>query len=138
MNGVEKVRASFARQSLMTTFGAELVEVGEGRVVIAAPITPGVLQQQGAAHAGLNFALGDTAAGYAALTMIPGEAEVMTAEMRIHLLRPGFGDRLVAEGRVVKPGRRLFVVAADVFAERGDKRVQVALLTGTMVPVDAS
>ena len=133
----EKVRASFARQSLMASFGAELIEAGEGRVVIAAPITPDVLQQQGAAHAGLTFALGDTAAGYSALTLMPGEAEVMTAEMRIHLLRPAFGDRLLAEGRVVKPGRRLFVVAADVFAETGGERVHVAMLTGTMVPVDA-
>ena len=131
----DKVRASFARQTLMATFGAKLIEAGEGRVVIAAPITADVLQQQGAAHAGLTFALGDSAAGYAALSMVPGEAEVMTAEMRIHLLRPASGDRLVAEGRVVKPGRRLFVVAADVFAETGSKRAHVAMLTGTMVPV---
>jgi uncharacterized protein (TIGR00369 family) len=130
-----KVRASFARQSFMATLGAELLLVEEGRLTIAAPIAPGVLQQHGAAHAGLAFSLGDSAAGYSALTMIPGAGEVMTAEMRIHLLRPATGTRLVAEGRVVKPGRRLFVVESRVFAEDGDARREVAMLTGTMVPV---
>lgn len=129
-----KVRASFARQSLMATFGAELIRVDAGAVEIAAPITDGVLQQHGAAHAGLSFALGDTAAGYAALTLIDGARDVMTAEMKINLLRPATGARLVAEGRVIKAGRRLIVVQADVFAEGGPDRVHVAVLQGTMVP----
>lgn len=130
-----KVRASFARQSLMATFGAGILALEAGRVIVAAPITAAVLQQHGAAHAGLTFALGDTAAGYSALTVIAGEGDVMTAEMKINLLRPAMGDRLVAEGRVIKPGRRLIVVQAEVFAESaGAPRRQVALMQGTMVP----
>ena len=133
-----KIRASFARQSFMATLGAELLTVEEGRLTLAAPITPSVLQQHGAAHAGLAFSLGDSAAGYSALTLIPEEGEVMTAEMRIHLLRPARGTRLVAEGRVVKPGRRLLVVEARVFAEDAGTRREIAMLTGTMVPVDST
>ena len=129
-----KVRASFARQSLMQTFDAELLLLDEGRVQISAPVTGSVLQQHGVAHAGLTFALGDTAAGYAALTMIEGAADVMTAEIKINLLRPASGERLVAEGRVLKPGRRLIVVQADVFAENGDGHTHVAVMQGTMVP----
>ncbi len=118
----------------MASFDAELVALELGFVGIAAPISETVSQQHGAAHAGLTFALGDSAAGYAALTTIEGEADVMTAEMKINLLRPAIGDRLVAEGRVIKPGRRLIVVQAEVFAETHDSRKQIALLQGTMVP----
>lgn len=129
-----KVRASLARQGLLQSFGAELVSLTSGEVQISAPLTEAVSQQHGAGHAGLTFALGDSAAGYAALTMIEGDADVMTAEMKINLLRPAFGDRLLAVGRVIKPGRRLIVVQADVFAEVEGTQKHVAILQGTMVP----
>lgn len=132
-----RIADSFARQGLMQTFDATLLDVGPGRCRIGAPLGPGVRQQHGAAHAGLTFALGDTAAGYAALTLLPEGSEVMTSEIKIHLLRPGVGDRLEARGTVLKPGRRLIVVQADVYALRGDAEVQIATLLGTMVPVDA-
>ncbi|MEM6386247.1 MAG: PaaI family thioesterase [Pseudomonadota bacterium] len=118
----------------METFGAELLSIEVGAVVLRAPVSAVVSQQHGAAHAGLTFALGDSAAGYAALTQIPGDADVMTAEMKINLLRPALGDYLIAEGAVIKAGRRLVVVKADVFAEAGATRTHVALLQGTMVP----
>ena len=129
-----KVRASFARQTMMETLGAELTGLGPGEVQIVAPILPTSQQQHGAAHAALTFAIGDSAAGYAALTLFDLDAEVLTAEMKINLLRPAVGDRLVAEGSVVKAGRRLTVVQARVFAEIGDSRKDVALLQGTMIP----
>lgn len=129
-----KVRASFARQGLMQTFDAELLQVAAGHIIIAAPLDEAVSQQHGAAHAGLTFAIGDSAAGYAALTTLDGDADVMTVEMKINLLRPGLGDRLVAEGHVVKAGRRLIIVRADVFAEDDGTRKLIAVLQGTMVP----
>ncbi len=131
----EKIRASFARQTMMQTLGAELLELGEGTAFISAPILPGSLQQQGAAHAALTFAIGDSAAGYAALTLFDPEDEIVTVEMKINLLRPALGDRLFAEGRVVRAGRRLTVVQAEVFAEVDGGRKPVALLQGTMIPV---
>jgi uncharacterized protein (TIGR00369 family) len=131
-----RIRASFAAQTLMYTLGAEIIGIGEGRVTIAAPILPGSRQQHGYAHAALTFALGDSAAGYAALSVMPEGQEVLTAEMKINLLAPAEGDRLVAEGRVEKAGRRLIVTSAEVFAETGDRRHRVAILQGTMVPVD--
>ena len=131
---IAKVRASFARQTMMQTLGAALSAIDEGQVEITAPILPGSLQQHGAAHAALTFAIGDSAAGYAALTLQPVEAEVLTVEMKINLLRPALGDRLIARGSVVKPGRRLTVVQAQVFAETGDTLCKVALLQGTMIP----
>jgi uncharacterized protein (TIGR00369 family) len=87
------------------------------------------------AHAGLTFALGDSASGYAALSMMDAGHEVMTAEMKINMLAPGKGDFLRATGKVIKLGRRLIVVTAEVHAIDGDTETLVALLQGTMVPV---
>lgn len=136
MNDIDtRIRDSFGKQSMMRTLGAEVISVEAGRVVIAAPILPTSLQQQGAGHAGLAFSIGNSAAGYAALTTLPEGAEVMTVEMKINLMSPALGDRLVAEGRVIRAGRRIVVVGADVFAETGGARKHVAMLQGTMIPV---
>lgn len=132
-----KTRESFARQALMTTFGATILDLAPGACTLAAPILPLARQQHGVGHAGLTFALGDTAAGYAALTLMPEEAEVMTVEMKINLLAPAAGDRLVAEGRVIRAGRRISAVTAEVFAETAVGRDLIAILQGTMVPVTA-
>lgn len=130
-----KIRASFARQTMMETLGATLQALGPGTATIAAPILPTSLQQQGAAHAALTFAIGDSAAGYSALTLFDPQDEIMTVEMKINLLRPALGDRLVAEGRVIKPGRRLTVVQSTVYAETAGTRKEIALLQGTMIPM---
>ena len=133
----DRIRDSFGKQTMMQTLGAQLDSVADGRVTITAPILPSSLQQQGAGHAGLAFSIGDSAAGYSALTTMPDGAEVMTVEMKINLLAPAVGARLVAEGRVVKAGRRIVVVAADVWAEGPAGRKEVATMLGTMVPVEA-
>jgi len=132
------VQASFDRQGLMRSFGARLARLSPGRCEIAAPITPETSQQHGAAHAGLTFALGDSAAGYAALTVMEPGAEVMTAEMKINLLSPATGRTLIARGRVARAGKRLVVVTAEVAAQAEDGSLRVvALMQGTMVPVSA-
>ena len=135
MEPQQRIAQSFARQSMMNTLGARLDSVTPGQVVISAPILPGSRQQHGVAHAGLTFALGDTAAGYSALSVMPDESEVMTAEIKINLLAPGRGELLRATGKVIKPGRRLVVVSAEVHALDGDQETLIAVLTGTMVPV---
>ena len=127
--------ASCAKQSMMQTFGATLDAVTEGRVTLSAPILSGCRQQQGFAHAALTFGLGDSAAGYAALTTIPEDQEVVTAEIKITLTAPAMGDRLIAKGRVIKPSRRLIVVTSEVFALKDGTETLVAILQGTMVPV---
>lgn len=131
----DRIKRSFASQSMMQTLGAELSQIAKGHIVISAPIVPGARQQQGFAHAGLTFSIGDSAAGYAALSVLPMDCEVVTAEIKINLLAPGRGDRLVATGRVIKPGKRLCVVASEVHAIDGDDKTLIAILQGTMVPV---
>ena len=130
---MQRIYQSFERQTMMQTLGAQLGEVRAGYVEIIAPILPGSLQQHGYAHAALIFAIGDSAAGYAALSVMGEEFEVLTAEMKINLLAPGRDGPLRAVGTVEKSGRRLIIVRADVF----DGEVKVALMQGTMVPVKA-
>ena len=131
-----RIRDSFDRQTMLRTLGAQLAQIQPGQVVITAPILPTSLQQQGAGHAGLAFSIGDSAAGYSALSLMPEDVEVMTVEMKINLLAPGRGARLVAEGRVLKPGRRLVIVTADIWAEAEDgARSHAAHMLGTMIPV---
>lgn len=131
----DRIHRSFRRQGLMATLGARLTRIEEGRVEIEAPLSAAVSQQQGMAHAGLTFAIGDSAAGYTALTVMEAGVEVVTSEMSVHLLAPGRGQTLVARGRIIRPGRRLIVAAADVWARDEDNEVLIATLTGTLVPV---
>ena len=133
---MKKIQTSFAAQAMMDTIGASIQKVAEGEVILASEIRPICLQQHGFGHAALTFALGDTAAGYAALSVMPEEAEVLTTEMKINLLAPSKGHRLRAVGRVIKPGRRLVITQADVYAEdESGTETHIALLTGTMIPV---
>lgn len=130
-----RIAASFARQAMMTSLQAQLVMADAGHCVIHAPVLAAFAQQHGAAHAGVAFALGDSAAGYAALTLLPEGQEVMTVEMKINLLSPAMGDALEATGEVLRAGRRLSIVRAEVVALQGDARKTVALLQGTMIGV---
>jgi uncharacterized protein (TIGR00369 family) len=129
------IRDSFARQGLMQTMGAQIERLAPGRVILSMPIGAEVGQQHGFAHAGATFALGDSAAGYSALSLMPEGSEVLTVEMKINLIAPAAGIRLIAEGEVVKTGRRLTIVRATVRAEAADGTTRdVALLQGTMIP----
>ena len=139
MDQIERrVRESFAKQTMMQTLGAEIIDVQPGLVRVTAPVLAGAMQQQGFGHAGLTFSIGDSAAGYAALSMLPPEVDVVTSEIKINLLAPARGDRLIATGRVVKPGRRLCVVTAEVHAETDSAAKLIAILQGTIVPVPAA
>jgi uncharacterized protein (TIGR00369 family) len=131
----EAVRASFARQGMMRLIGAEIVALAPGRCTIAAPIRPETSPQHGFAHAGLAWTIGDSAAGYSALSLRGAGEEVLTVEMKINLIAPARGTRLVAEGRVIRTGRTLVTVATEVHAEDGATRTHVASMLGTMIAV---
>ncbi|UWR24114.1 PaaI family thioesterase [Sulfitobacter sp. S190] len=120
---------------MMASLGAQITALQAGQVDVTAPILQTALQQQGFGHAGLTFSIADSAAGYAALSVLPLDCEVVTAEIKINLIAPAKGNRLVAQGRVIKPGKRLCVVTAEVFAEEDARRTLIAVAQGTMVPV---
>lgn len=129
-----KIRTSFARQAMMATLGAELAAIGPGSCEITAPILPAATQQNGYGHAGLMFSIADSAAGYAALSVMPEDADVLSIELKINMLSPAKEGLLVARGRVVKAGRRIVVVQAEVVARTADGEKPVALMQGTMIP----
>jgi uncharacterized protein (TIGR00369 family) len=134
----KRIADSFDRQSMMTSLQARLLSAYAGRCVITAPLLPAYRQQHRAAHAAVAFALGDSAAGYAALSLMEEGQEVMTVEMKINLLAPALGEGLEAVGEVLRAGRRLTVVRAEVMALQGDARKTVALLQGTMIGVESA
>jgi len=132
----ERIRSSFAKQGLMSTLGATLGDLSPGRVEIELRPHPAISQQHGFIHAGAISAIADTAAGYAALSLMPEGRGVLTTEFKINLVAPAVGDRVIARGRVVKAGRTLTLAQTEVFAESGGEEKLVALLTATMMTID--
>ncbi len=132
-----RVRASFEKQGLMATLGATLESVSAGAAEIALIPHAGISQQHGFVHAGAVTAIADSAAGYASLSLMPPGTGVLSTEFKINLLAPARGDRIVARGRVVKAGRTLTVAQTEVFAETGGEEKLIALLTATMMTVEA-
>lgn len=131
----QRVRDSFARQGLMRTLGAELGRVGPGEVEIVLAPGPAISQQHGFVHAGAVSAIADSAAGYAALTLMEPGHGVLTVEFKINLLAPAIGERLIARGRVIKAGRTLTLAQSEVMAQDQGKERLVALLSATLMAV---
>lgn len=126
-----RVRASFSRQRVMATLGATLAHVAPGEVDIVLPYREDLTQQHGFHHAGVTTTIVDSACGYAALTLMPAGAAVLTVEFKVNLLAPGDGERFVARGRVLKPGRTITVSTGEVFAVKGGVERLVATMTAT-------
>jgi uncharacterized protein (TIGR00369 family) len=131
------IRDSFARQTIMATIGATLETVERGRAVIALPYAKHICQQHGFLHAGVVTTIVDSACGYAAFSMMPEGSSVLTVEFKVNLMSPAKGDRFVAEGRVVKAGRTLLVTQGEVTAFEGDTSSIVAIITATMMRLEA-
>ena len=131
----ERVRASFAKQGAMHTLGATLTELAPGRAVIELPWQQSLTQQHGFLHAGMVAAALDSACGYAASTLMPAEAGVLTIEYKINLLAPAAGQRFRMEGLVVKPGRTITVTEGRAFANDNGNEKLVATMTATLMTI---
>lgn len=131
-----RTRESFAKQGLMQTLGASLVHVSPGQVEIALVPRPEIAQQHGFVHAGAVSAIADSAAGYAALSMMPAGRGILTTEFKINLLAPAAGTRIVARGKVVKAGRTLTLAQTEVLAENDGRERLIALLTATLMTIE--
>ena len=134
----KRCRDSFARQPMMETIGASVRSVDAGTVELEMPFDTKLTQQHGFMHAGVIATLCDTACGFAALSLMPEGTAVLTTEFKVNLLSPAQGERFIALGRVVRPGKKLMVCLGEVFAEENGKRKQVALMTATMMVLDTS
>ncbi|HVE78214.1 MAG TPA: PaaI family thioesterase [Gemmatimonadaceae bacterium] len=128
-----RVRASFARQTFMATLGARLAVVEPGKVILALPFRADLTQQHGFLHAGVTASLADSACGYAALSLMPAGAGVLSVEFKVNLLAPAAGDEFRALGVVVRAGRTLTVCSGEVRAVTGEEERVVALMQATMM-----
>ncbi len=128
-----RVRASFERQPAMKHIGAELHDVLPGYCLIVLPVRPELSQQHGYVHAGMVSTIVDTAGGYAGYTLFPAGSSVLTVEFKVNLLAPAAGERLFAEGFVLKPGRTLCITRGEVHAEKGGHRSLVAVMQQTLM-----
>ena len=132
----EEILSSFNKQGLMSTLGASVNDVQWGHVTLEMPYSSGVTQQHGFFHGGVIGALADSACGYAALSIVkPGYAG-LTAEYKINLLNPADGEKLIAIGKVLKPGNRLIVCQGDVYIEKAGKRKLCATMLMTLCVVE--
>ena len=134
-----RVRESFGRQGLMGLLGARIVEVGHGTCEIELSFRDEITQQR-YFHGAVAGAIGDSAGGYAALTMAPPDREVLTVEYKVNFLAPAQGEKLVARGKVLTAGRRLFVCRAEVVAvSAGGEETPCAAIQQTVAttPVQA-
>jgi uncharacterized protein (TIGR00369 family) len=129
----KRIKDSFARQTAMATIGASVTRVEKGAVTIELPFRSDLTQQHGFLHAGVVTMIVDTACGYAALTRMPASAAVLTAEYKVNFLSPAEGEKLVARGRVLKPGRTLTVCFGEVHAVKEGKEKLVATMLTTMI-----
>ena len=131
----EKVIASFQRQEAMHTLNVSISAVGPGEVELEFPYQQKLTQQHGFIHAGIVSTVLDSACGYAAFSLMPADAAVLTIEYKINLLSPAKGERFRAAGKVKKPGRNITVTEGELFAcsEGGEKLV--ATMVGTIMAV---
>lgn len=127
------VRASFARQKVMSLIGAELGALSPGHCEIRLPFREDLTQQNGYFHAGITSTIVDSAGGYAGYTLMPAGSDVLTVEFKLNLLAPADGELLVAEGQVLKSGRNLVITRGEVYAIRSGRAVHCATLQQTLM-----
>jgi uncharacterized protein (TIGR00369 family) len=130
-----RVRASFERQAVMRTLGASLAEVAAGRVVIGMAHRPELTQQHGFLHAGIVSTALDSACGYAAFSLMPADAAVLTIEFKVNLLAPARGPGFRFVGEVVKAGRTISVVEGRAWQDDGTQQTLVATMSATVMTV---
>ena len=129
----EEVESSFNQQTVMALIGAELTRVEPGLVEITLPYRAELAQQHGYLHAGIVTTIADSACGYAAYSLMPPNSEVLSVEFKVNMLRPAKGETFTALAEVIKAGKTLTVVRADVFGIAEARRELVATMLGTMI-----
>jgi uncharacterized protein (TIGR00369 family) len=132
-NYERRVRDSFSRQGLMKHLGAQLAELKPGHAEVRAAHRDELTQQHGYFHAGVSGSLADSACGYAAYTLMPPDASVLTVEYKMNLLAPAEGEELIARARVVRSGKTLKICMADVFARKGEVETHCATVLATIM-----
>lgn len=125
----EKIKQSFDKQGLMKTFNAKLIAVEKGQVKITCDFSEGLTQQHGFFHAGVATSIVDSACGYAALTLMPNDMEVLSVEFKINFMKPAKTDKLMAIGKVLQAGRTLTICEGYVYDSSEEKLISKMMAT---------
>jgi len=129
----KKIRARFSKQGLLQNFGATLQRIEAGEVELAMSFDEKLTQQDGFLHAGAITTLVDSACGFAAFTLMPAGSRVLSVEFKINLLSPADGDRFLARGTVIKPGRTITVCEGKFYSFKNGEEKLSALMQATMI-----
>lgn len=129
----DRIEQSFSRQGLMKTLNAQLAVVEKGQVTITCEFSEALTQQHGFFHAGVATSIVDSACGYAALTMLPENTEVLTVEFKVNFMKPAKTDKLICIGKVLQSGKTLTVCEGYVYDSKEEKLI--AKMTATMIGV---
>jgi uncharacterized protein (TIGR00369 family) len=132
-NYAQRTRESFGRQGFMHHLGARMIEVHPGRIEIEVNFGEELSQQHGYFHGGVVAALADVASGYAAFSLLEPESSNVTVEFKLNLLAPANGQRLIARGSVLKPGKTLTVCQSNVFSVSAGSEKLCATALGTFM-----
>ena len=131
-----RVRASIARQTLLTTLGVTIERLAPGYVELGLASRMDLSQQHGFVHAGALTTIADSACGYAAFTGFPEDRDVLTVDFAMNLVAPAAQPAFVAAGRVIRSGRTLTICRGEVYGiADGEERQLVALIQATMIAV---
>jgi uncharacterized protein (TIGR00369 family) len=130
-----RVEASFARQRVMATLGIAIARLEPGAIELVMPSADGYTQQHGFVHAGIIATALDSACGYAAFSLMPADAAILTVEFKVNLLAPAKGERFTFRARVLKPGRSLTVSEGHAFSHDAGTEHLLATMTGTLMAV---
>lgn len=129
----QRIHTDFTRQPVLAAIGATLAGVKPGEVTLELPIRPDLTQQHGFVHAGIITLIADAACGFAALTRMPPNAQVLSVEFKVNLLSPAVGEKLIARGWVIKPGKTLTICMCEVHARDAGADKLVAMMVATMI-----
>ncbi len=131
----DKVKDSFNRQAIMKTLNVSIDAIRPGEIELSFPYQSQLTQQHGFIHAGIVSTVLDSACGYAAFSLMPPDAAVLTIEFKVNLLSPSRGERFKAIGRVKKQGKTITVTEGVLVAYWENESKQVATMVGTMMSV---
>ena len=131
----DRVIESFNRQEVMKTLKASILAIRPGEIELEFPYQSNLTQQHGFIHAGIVSTVLDSACGYAAFSLMPVNAAVLSIEFKVNFLSPAKGERFRAFGKVKKPGQNITVTEGELFSYTGREQKLIALMVGTMMSV---
>ena len=130
-----RVRESFERQTVMATLGIQIANLKPGHILLTMPFNKAYTQQHGFVHAGIISTALDSACGYAAFSLMPPDAAVLTVEFKTNLLAPAKGQNFEFEAQIIKPGRTLTICEAQAIACENGQKKRVATMTATLMAI---